>query len=70
MVATAIRVNPAASTNWWTPLSGWRSPGERRHEAEAVGSVGSRGASYDNALAETVNGLSKAELINRHRPWR
>ena len=43
---------------------------ERLAEADAVGSVGSRGDSYDNALAETVNGLYKAELINRHGPWR
>lgn len=31
--------------------------------------VGSVGESYDNALAETVNGLYKAELIHPHRPW-
>lgn len=44
---------------------------ERLAEAEAVGSVGSRGDSYDNAMAETVNGLYKAELIRRHKgPWR
>jgi len=43
---------------------------ERLAEAEAVSSVGSRGDSYDNALAETVNGLYKAELINRHGLWR
>jgi len=43
---------------------------ERIAEAEAVSSVGSRGDSYDNALAETVNGLYKAELVNRHDPWR
>ena len=43
---------------------------ERLAVAEAVGSVGSRGDSYDNALAETVNGLYKAELINRRGPWR
>lgn len=43
----------------------------RLAEAEAVGSVGSKGDSYDNALAETVNGLYKAELIRRHDgPWR
>lgn len=43
----------------------------RLAEAEAVGSVGSKGDSYDNALAETVNGLYKAELIRRHAgPWR
>jgi len=35
-----------------------------------VPSVGSRGDSYDNALAETVHGLFKAELINRRRSWR
>jgi hypothetical protein len=35
-----------------------------------VASVGSRGDSYDNALAEAVNGLYKAELIGRHGPWR
>lgn len=33
-------------------------------------SVGSVGASYDNALAETINGLFKAEVIYRRRPWR
>ena len=33
-------------------------------------SVGSRGDSYDNALAETVNGIYKAELIRRQGPWR
>ena len=43
---------------------------ERLEAAGAVGSVGSRGDSYDNALAETVNGLYKAELVNRHGPWR
>jgi putative transposase len=43
---------------------------ERLAEAGAVASVGSRGDSYDNALAETVNGLYKAELIHRQGPWR
>jgi putative transposase len=43
---------------------------ERLAEAGATGSVGSKGDSYDNALAETVNGLYKAELINPHGPWR
>jgi putative transposase len=36
----------------------------------AVASVGSRGDSFDNALAEAVNGLYKAELIGRQGPWR
>lgn len=43
---------------------------ERLAEAGAVRSVGSRGDSYDNALAETVVGLYKAELIRRRGPWR
>jgi putative transposase len=43
---------------------------ERLAEAGAVASVGSRGDSYDNALAETVNGLYKTELIHRQGPWR
>ena len=42
---------------------------ERLAEAGAVRSVGSRGDSYDNALAESVNGLYKAEVIRR-RAWR
>lgn len=32
--------------------------------------MGSRGDSYDTALAETVNGLYKTELIRRRGPWR
>jgi putative transposase len=41
---------------------------ERLAEAGAVCSVGSRGDSYDNALAESINGLYKSELIHR-RSW-
>ena len=43
---------------------------QRLAEARAVRSVGSRGDSYDNALAESVIGLYKAELIRRRGPWR
>jgi putative transposase len=43
---------------------------ERLVEARLVPSVGSVGDSYDNALAETINGLHKAEVIHRHAPWR
>src|ERR1700688_4016882 len=39
-------------------------------EAGIEPSVGSVGDSYDNALAETINGLYKAELIHRRGPWR
>jgi len=42
---------------------------ERLGEAGAVTSVGSRGDSYDNALAETIIGLYKTELIRRRGPW-
>jgi putative transposase len=42
---------------------------ERLAAVGALGSVGSTGDSYDNALAETVIGLYKTELINRHGPW-
>jgi putative transposase len=43
---------------------------ERLAEAGAVASVGSRGDSFDNALAETIIGLYKTELIRRHGPWK
>lgn len=43
---------------------------ERLAEVGALTSVGSKGDSYDNALAETVNGLFKTELIRREGPWR
>jgi putative transposase len=43
---------------------------ERLAEAGAMCSVGSRGDSYDNALAEAVNGLYKLELIRKRGPWR
>ena len=43
---------------------------ERLAEAGVESSVGSVGDSYDNALAETINGLYKAELIHRRGPWR
>ena len=42
---------------------------ERLAEAGIESSVGSRGDSYDNALAETINGLYKAEVIHRRGPW-
>jgi putative transposase len=42
---------------------------ERLAEAGVVNSVGSKGDSYDNALAETVNGLYKTELIRRRKRW-
>jgi putative transposase len=43
---------------------------ERLAETGAITSVGSRGDSFDNALAETIIGLYKTELIRRHGPWK
>ena len=50
-----------------TPRSG--SPSGSR-EAGIQPSVGAVGSSYDNALAETINGLYKTELIKPRKPWR
>ncbi len=43
---------------------------ERLAEAGIESSVGSKGDAYDNALAEAVNALYKAEVIRRRGPWR
>ena len=43
---------------------------ERLAETGAINSVGSKGDSYDNALAETMIGLYKAELARNRGPWR
>lgn len=42
---------------------------ERLAECNAVGSVGSKGDSYDNAMAEALNSLYKAELVRNEGPW-
>lgn len=43
--------------------------GQTLAQCEAVASVGSKGDSYDNALAEALNSLYKAELIRNKGPW-
>ena len=43
---------------------------ERLAQTGAANSVGSRGDSFDNALAETINGLYKTELVRNRGPWR
>ena len=43
---------------------------ERLAEAGITASVGSVGDSFDNALAETINGLYKTEVIRKRGPWR
>ena len=42
---------------------------ERLAEAEIEPCVGNKGDSYDNTLAEMINGLYKAELIHRRARW-
>ena len=43
---------------------------ERLAEAEIMPSVGTVGDSYDNAMAETINGLYKTEVIRKRGPWK
>ncbi|KZW99701.1 transposase, partial [Pseudoalteromonas luteoviolacea] len=43
---------------------------ERLMESGITASVGSVGDSYDNAMAETINGLFKTEIIRRNGPWK
>ena len=43
---------------------------DRLSEAGINPSVGSTGSAYDNALAETINGLYKTEVIHRRAPWK
>ncbi len=43
---------------------------QRLAEAGAVASVGSKGDSFDNAMAEAFNSLYKAELVRNKNPWR
>lgn len=43
---------------------------QRLAEADAVASIGSKGDSYDNAMAEAFNSLYKAELVRNRGPWR
>jgi putative transposase len=44
--------------------------GQALAEAGVADSIGSTGDSYDNALAESINGLYKTELIKRAKPWK
>ena len=60
---TNMRAPEAANMSRSNIPSAWR----KRASKPSVGSVGD---SYDNALAETVNGLYKAEVIHRRGPWR
>jgi putative transposase len=48
----------------------WRSATRSASPTPALAAVGSRGDSYDNALAESFNGLYETEVIRPHGPWR
>ena len=63
--STSWSITPTAACN----ISSIRYT-ERLAETGAVNSVGSKGDSYDNALAETIIGLYKAELVRNRGPWR
>ena len=67
-----MRASPSETTVWSTTRIAGRNMclsaianGSPRPEP----SVGSKGDSYDNALAETINGLDIAELLHRRAPW-
>ncbi len=64
-IAVALCITPTGARN----MSASATPG-RLAEAGIEPFVGSVGDSYDNALAETTNGLYKAEVIHRRGPWR
>src|SRR4051794_16646548 len=68
MSRICLTVVTTSSDGKWTRTTG-PSRTERLADAGAVCSVGSRGDSYDDALAETRIGLYKTELIRRRRPW-
>ena len=53
----------------WTATLHQSSSGPCR-QGDDRASIGTVGDSYDNALAETINGLYKTELIKPRKPWR
>ena len=66
--ATLRRVS--AETSVLSAATAAASTGERLEEARIECSVGTVGDSYDNALAESVIGLYKTEVIRKGGPWR
>ena len=65
--------NPPPTNAWGASKTGCLMPSERivyPAPSAIEPSVGSVGDSYDNALAETVIGLFKTEVIHRRGPWR
>ena len=72
--AARAPARPRAAASSITAIAGRNTSAirytERLAEAGIEPSVGSVGDSYDNALAETINGLYKTEVIHRRGPWR
>ena len=66
-VEPICRVLPIAPSTYHAHHAARRADPRKRPVEPSVGSVGD---SYDNALAETINGLFKAEVIRRCGPWR
>ena len=67
--ALSTTATEAASISLSAIPNGWQRPACSR-QAGFNASVGSVGDSYDNALAETINGLYKAEGIHQNGPWK
>ena len=67
-------ITRTAGIQHWEAKALWPSNAKRHNYATSPAgiepSVGSVGDSYENALAETINGLYKNEVIHRRGPWR
>src|SRR5665648_90289 len=76
MSLESARVSRVARSLWADWGKSMSSPPRYRREMRCTGSwkattsVGSRGDAYDSALAETINGLYKTEVIRKRGPWR
>lgn len=66
---TVLRIGDLMTMQIWFKLDNTRFE-HNSTEAGIKSSVGSVGDSYDNALAETINGLYKTELIRKQGPWK
>ena len=67
--ALSTTATEAASISLSAIPNVWQRPACSR-QAGFNASVGSVGDAYDNALAETINGLYKAEVIHKNGPWK
>ena len=69
MLSTAAFTRGVRCDDRLNPSNTSRCATERLADAGVEPSVGSVGDSYDNALAETINDLFKAEVIHRRERW-